>query len=119
MKRVVGLPGETVEVTPKGVLINGKPIEVPAEAGPYQSIDRWTQPLNKPSKTIAANGCWGHPIRLGSDELFLLGDNTMESFDARVWPSIHGHQPGAMPLDQVTCKVAAICWPPARCRVFH
>ena len=117
MKRVVGLPGETVEVTGRGILINGKMIDRPAEAGPYQAVDRWSQPLGGPSKQ-AANGCWGRPITMASDEYFLLGDNTLESTDARFWPSVFGHQPGAMPRDQITCRVIGICWPPSRWRVF-
>jgi signal peptidase I len=117
MKRVIGLPGETVEITRNGILINQKLIGIPAEAGPYQAVDQWGQPLFRPSRT-AANGCWGRPITLGSDEYFLLGDNTMESTDARYWPSVNGHQPGAMPRDQITCRVIAICWPPDRWRIL-
>ncbi len=113
MKRVVGMPGEKVEITGNGVLINGKHMDLPAEAGPYLAIDRTGQPLAGRSRTFAANGCWGRPITLGADEYFLLGDNSLESTDARYWPSIEGHQPGAMPSDQITCKVIGICWPPA------
>jgi signal peptidase I len=119
MKRVVGLPGETVEVTPAAVLINGKPLTIPAEAGPYLCIDHWGQTMAKPSKRNAANGCRGNPITLGPDEYYLLGDNTTESLDARLWPSIHGRHPGALPLDEITCKVVGICWPPSRWRLFQ
>jgi signal peptidase I len=119
MKRVVGLPGEQVELTPKGMFINGKLIDLPPEAGPYLATDRWEQPLTAPARYTAGNGCWGRPILLKDDEYYLLGDNTTESTDARYWPSIHGHQLGAMPADQITCKVVAICWPPERWRVFR
>jgi len=118
MKRVVGLPGEKVEVNASGILINNKRVDVPTEAGPFLATDRWQQPLSGPSK-YAANGCWGRPITLGPDEYFLLGDNSVESLDARYWPAVHGRQPGAMPAEEITCKVVAICWPPARWRMFR
>ena len=119
MKRVVGLPGETIEVIDKGILINGKPAEIPGEAGPFLPTDHWQQPLSRPSRKFAANGCWGRPITLGPDEYFLLGDNSLESLDARYWPPVSGHQAGAMPREEITCKVVAICWPPARARMFR
>lgn len=117
MKRVVGLPGEKVEVTGKGVFINDAQIDIPAEAGPYLAVDNTGQPLAGPSPS-AANGCWGRPIKLAPDEYFLLGDNTLDSLDSRFWPSVSGRQPGAMPREEITCRVVGICWPPSRWRMF-
>jgi hypothetical protein len=67
----------------------------------------------------AANGCWGKPITLGSDEYFLLGDNTAISDDARFWPSIDDRQPGATPRSHIFGRVVAIVWPPQRWEVFQ
>lgn len=55
LKRVIGLPGETVEFANGQVLINGQPLEEP-----YEKLDcDWTLP----------------PVKLGPDEYFVVGDN--------------------------------------------
>ena len=118
VKRVVGLPGETIELTGSGLLINGKPVEPPPGVSPYRAVDVLNRPLYRPDRRIAANGCWGRPITLGPDEYFLLGDNALMSHDARLWPSIDGRQPGAMPARRISGRVAAIVWPPERWRLF-
>jgi signal peptidase I len=118
VKRVVGLPGETVELTPAGVMINGRIVKPPAGVGAYGLINLRHQPLTKPDPRIAGNGCWGRPITLGTDEYYLLGDNTRESYDARLWPSVDGRQPGAVPASRMSGRIAAIVWPPQRMRLF-
>jgi signal peptidase I len=62
MKRIIGLPGETVAFSNGTVLINGQPLDEPYEKW---SCD-WTLP----------------PKKLGMDEYFVVGDNrTMRSQD--------------------------------------
>lgn len=118
-KRIVGLPGDQIEITGSGLLINGKPTPVPANVGPYLPVDSWNNPLVDSEPLAAANGCWGRPIVLGQDEYFLLGDNTAISDDGRFWPSVQGRQPGATPRDQIKGRVVGIIWPPERWRVFE
>jgi signal peptidase I len=118
MKRIVGMPGEKVEITGSALLINDKPVTLPPSVGPYFPVDIWHRRLFRADPNGAGNGCWGRPIFLGPDEYFLLGDNSVESLDARMWPSIKGRQPGAMRADQITCTVVAIYWPPERWRTF-
>ena len=66
IKRVVGLPGETVQITGGQVLINDIPLSA------YEKIGKVSLP------GIAEN-----PIRLGEGEYFLLGDNSGSSEDSR------------------------------------
>jgi signal peptidase I len=117
-KRIVGLPGDQIEITGLGLMINGNAVKVPAHVGPYLPVDSWNTPLMDAEPLAAANGCWGRPITLGRDEYFLLGDNTAISDDGRFWPGVQGRQPGATPRDQIHGRVVGIIWPPERWRVF-
>ena len=117
-KRIVGLPGDQIEITGSGLMINGKAARIPAHVGPYLPVDSWNTPLMDAEPMAAANGCWGRPITLGPDEYFLLGDNTAISDDGRFWPSVQDRQPGATPRGQIHGRVVGIIWPPDRWRVF-
>lgn len=66
MKRIIGLPGETVQIKDNHVYINGEVLK--AEGGLSLA-------------TIA--GAAEYPIELGQDEYFLLGDNRESSEDSR------------------------------------
>ena len=66
VKRVIGLPGETVQITAGYVFIDGQPLK--AENGLSQ---------------VSLAGLAEHPITLGKDEYFLLGDNRDTSEDSR------------------------------------
>jgi signal peptidase I len=106
LKRLVGLPGETVEIRSNHVYINGSPIPSPAgityEGTPRSGGNRF-------------NGGEGNPVTLGPDEYYVLGDNSPISGDSRYWNSPPpGHQPGAVPRSHILGPVTWIYWPPAR-----
>jgi signal peptidase I len=69
IKRVIGLPGDTVEIRNEQVLINGKLLEEPFEKGPYANAN-FSQVLVPPN------------------HLFVMGDNRGNSQDSRVIGSI-------------------------------
>lgn len=110
IQRVVGLPGETLEITTAGLKIDGKLVNLPPNVGPYA----------QPRPPWPGNGCQGNPISLGPDEFFILGDNTAISNDSRYWQNgIPGHQLGALPASQIIGVVEAICWPPSQFQILR
>ena len=66
IRRVIGLPGETVQITGGVIYINGKPL-----AEDYG----W--------ETMQKGGLASEPVTLGEDEYFVLGDNRNNSSDSR------------------------------------
>jgi signal peptidase I len=58
MKRIIGLPGETVAFQDGQVLINGQPLNEP-----YEDRDNWPSDWSRPA------------VKLGPDEYFIVGDN--------------------------------------------
>lgn len=65
-KRIVGLPGETVQIVENQVYINGKKLEED-----YKTTK------------IDTAGIAGEKLKLGGDEYFVLGDNRKNSEDSR------------------------------------
>ena len=74
IKRMIGLPGETVEVKGNGIFINGEKLEEP-----YVSLDNQTL-----SGIFTSRG----PVVLGPNEYFVSGDNRLHSSDSRSWGPI-------------------------------
>lgn len=66
IKRVVGLPGETIQIMDGAVWLDGSPLE--DEYG--------TVPIEDPGRA-------SEPILLGENEYFVLGDNRNDSSDSR------------------------------------
>jgi signal peptidase I len=64
-RRVVGLPGEQITIEDGKVVVDGQPL-----AEPYLAPGTVTE--------------GGEPVTLGSDEVYLLGDNRANANDSRI-----------------------------------
>ena len=85
IKRVIGLPGETVQVTNGKILINNKPLP-----DPWGYFNK-----SEPPGFIEAVENFG-PMVIPKDSLFVMGDNRNNSEDSRFW--------GTLPLKNVLGK---------------
>lgn len=82
IKRVIGLPGETISVSAGVVSVNGQPLQEPYIAAPPLYSGEWVVP---------------------NDSLFVLGDNRNDSSDSHSW--------GMLPLQEIVGKAVLIYWP--------
>lgn len=88
IKRIIGLPGETVQIEDGAIYIDGEVLE------------------ESYGKEVMYNaGIASQPIELGEDEYFVLGDNRNNSRDSRD-PSV-----GTIPKDQIIGKAFIRIWP--------
>jgi signal peptidase I len=83
IKRIIGLPGDDVEILNGSVYINGQPLDE-----------------NYLDMTMNYTGKW----RVPEGQLFVLGDNRNNSSDSHDW--------GTVPMDYVVGKAVLVYWPP-------
>ena len=99
IKRVIGLPGEKVEVRDKQVLIDDKPLEESYTFFKDQPLRRDDPEYSLRADDLRYN--WG-PKVVPKGQLFVMGDNRDNSRDSRFW--------GFLPIDQVKGRALVIYW---------
>jgi signal peptidase I len=82
IKRVIGLPGDSVEIKGGMVIVNGEPLREPYTKAPPNYTGAWSVP---------------------QDSLFVLGDNRNYSSDSHQW--------GMVPIENVMGKALFVYYP--------
>jgi signal peptidase I len=90
IKRVIGLPGDVIEIKSGQVWIDGESINEP-----------WVENFGGPS--VSAR-------KVPPDFIFILGDNRSLSMDSRTI--------GPVPINTVIGRVILIYWPPGSVKLF-
>jgi len=97
IKRVIGLPGDTLEVRDKKVYIDGTPLDEPYAhyldaAGPSEL------------REVTSSDVRDHfgPVTVPPDQYFMMGDNRDNSADSRYW--------GFLRRDYIKGKALVIYW---------
>jgi signal peptidase I len=98
VKRLAGLPGDTLEIREGVLLVNGQPmVEPPFSRNHYYNVEDW------------GYGKSGQIIKVPKDSFFALGDNSAHSADSRQW--------GFVPRSNMIGKAIMVWWPPQRIRI--
>ncbi len=90
IKRVIGLPGDTVVVENEHVIVNGQVLDEPYISAPPLYTSSWTIP---------------------EDQIFVLGDNRNQSSDSHSW--------GFVPFPNVVGRALIIYWPIDELRILN
>lgn len=91
VKRVIGLPGDTVEVVAGILFVNGEPLD---------ERDYWNDYIED---TTA-------PVTVPENSLFVVGDNRNHSDDSRI------RSIGCIPYERVVGRVMGVFWPVSNAR---
>ena len=104
IKRLVGLPGETVVLKEGDLWVDGVRLEPPAEIAGIEfgsMRDGPADPMGTPKR----------PWKLGPGECVVLGDFRDRSADSRMW--------GPLPMTAIETVVGLTYWPPARWKIHR
>jgi len=95
IKRIIGLPGETVDIKDNKITISKSGTSIVLNESQYLSF---------------AQTAGDTHLSLGADEYFVLGDNRNFSYDSRRF--------GVLPKDKITGRVLIRAWPFDELEIF-
>jgi signal peptidase I len=91
IKRIVAVSGDTIEIRNGGV---------------YRNREKLNEPYVREKPVYRAG-----PVRIKSDEVYVLGDNRNNSADSSIW--------GPIPVSTMRSRIIARYWPFKRLKIFH
>jgi signal peptidase I len=111
VKRVIGIPGDTIEVRAGRVIANGEPLRVTRQDGEFVDTTGTSSEIGREdiAGTVhlildrpASNGLEQVHITVPDERYFLMGDNRDNSVDSRSWGTVH--------RDDIVGHVTRIYW---------
>src|ERR1041385_4351086 len=99
IKRLAGVPGDTLRIDPPFLYVNGKKAEgygfarVMSAKPPYRGYALGRENLSQPNRSFT----------VPEDGYFALGDNSYNSYDSRYW--------GAVPDENLVGRGLCVYWP--------
>lgn len=106
IKRIAGLPGETIQIAPPHLLVNGRPVADPPIFGDIASHSNGFFLAQTSPHLSAVLSTTEDKIVLGEHEYLTLGDNTTSSLDGRYY--------GPISEDQIFGRISRVYWPLSR-----
>ena len=97
VERLIGLPGDRIDVQDGRILLNGRPLDEPYAP----------EPVDDPPYS-AARSVPQPPYHVPPGRYFVLGDNRNDSLDSRFW--------GYLDASRIRGKAFLVFWPPRRFR---
>lgn len=103
IKRVIGLPGETVEIKNSHITIRNS-------AHPDGFVLDESVYLDDSVPTFSANGPARFSVTLKEDEYFVMGDNRLYSYDSRMF--------GPVKKSEIIGRVLLRAWPAGEAQIY-
>jgi len=106
IKRVIGVPGDTISLRGGAVYVNGRRLDEPyvgKAAGALERTDPWIS-------DDPASWSLVRPYRIPAGKYFVMGDNRTESDDSRDW--------GPVPRAAILGEAVATFWPLGHLRLL-
>jgi signal peptidase I len=122
IKRVIGVPGDTLRVSGGRVFVNGKALLERYIAAPpayrlviknytvYVDMGSGLEPLDSSQAAIPPRSMWQAPDRIPRGFYFMMGDNRNDSDDSHIW--------GFATSASITGKAFFLMWPLNRLHVL-